>query len=95
VTDLERAVLGVVTSLSGKRRAWVRCDRVIARIAPGRGSLAIALERPDWKRDPATREYRALISLVERGLVEGIGHFGAPDGAPVDPVFNRCRLASR
>jgi len=92
--DLEDAVLRAVVSLSGSRRAWVRSDRVIRRIAPDRGSLAVVLDRPGWERDPATREYRALIALVRRGVVEGTGNFGVPEGPPTDPVFTRCRPAS-
>lgn len=90
--DPSTELLTAVRRLSGRRRAWVRADRVLAATSPGpRPVYWAALADPRWRERPELASYLVLAALVRSGAVEGLGNFGTDADPPTEPVFTRCR----
>jgi len=92
------AILRVLLRLSGRRRRWIRADRVLVAVRSVRlPSFHDLLARADWRDRQELADYVRLCTLVRFAptLMEGRGHFGAVDSGPIEPVFNRCRAGVR
>jgi hypothetical protein len=89
------SLLRALMRLSGKRRVWVRTDRVLRACCAGAAPQYWALlAQRSWADAPELAEYRRLCGLIRDAptLIEGRGNFGTADSPPAEPVFNRCRV---